>query len=107
MVVTQLTHREIHFSDPSRRVWSADPFIGWYIDAMMEMMIPIGGSPTCRAIALVHHIQGCVGASSIEKWTTGGHGVAWWCTVVCGTALWSRGVLHHIESTQGVTDAWT
>lgn len=48
-----------------------------------------------------------MGASSIEQWTTSGHGVAWWCTVVCGTVLGSRSVLHHIESSWGVTDAWT
>ena len=107
VMVTLLTHREIHFSDPSRRVWSDDPFVGGYSDATVETMIPIGGIPTCRGIALGHHIQGCVGASCIEQWTTGGHGVAWWCTVVCGTSLWSRGVLHQIESTQGETNAWT
>ena len=106
MVVTLLTHREIHFSDPSRRIWSDDPFVGGYSDATVEMMIPIGGSPTCRGTALGHHIQGCVGASSIEQRTASGHGVAWCTTVVCGTALWSRSVLHHIESTQGETNAW-
>ena len=107
VVVTLLTHREIHFSDPSRRIWSDDPFVGWYSDVTVEMMIPIGGGPTCSGTTLGHHIQGCVGASSIEQWTTCGHGVAWWCTVVCGTALWSRSVLHHIENTRGVTNAWT
>ena len=99
MVVTLLTHWEIHFSDPLRRIWSDVPFVGRYSDATVETMIPIGGSPTGKGIALGHHIQGCVGASSIEQWTAGGHGVAWWCTVVCGTALWSRSVLHRIEDT--------
>ena len=103
VVVTLLTRRDIHFSNPSRRVWSDDPFVAWYSDATLETMIPIGGSPTCRGTALGHHIQGCVGASSIEQWTIGGHGVAWWCTIVCGTALWSRSVLHRIEDTRGVT----
>lgn len=48
-----------------------------------------------------------MGASSVEQWTTGGHGGAWWCTVVCGIALWSRSVLHHIEYTQGLTGTLT
>ena len=107
MVVTLLTHREIHFSDPLRRIWGDDPFVGRYSDTTMETMLPIGGSPTCRGTTLGHHIQGCVGASSIERWIAGGHGVAWWCTIECGTALWSRSILHHIESMRRVTDAWT
>ena len=99
MVVSLLTHREIHFSDPSGRVWSDDPFFGGYSNVTGEVMIPIGGGPTCRDTTLGHHIQGCVGASSIKQWATSGHGVVWWCTVVCGTALWSRSVLHRIEDT--------
>ena len=107
VVVALLTHREIHFSDPSRRICSDDPFVGGYSDVTVDMTIPIGGSPICRGTALGHHIHGCVGASSSDQWTTGGHGATWWCTVVCGTALWSRSALHHIESTRGVTDSWT
>ena len=76
-MVSLLPHREIHFSDPSGRVWSDDPFVDGYSDATTEMMIPIGGGPTCRDTTLGHHIQGCVGASSIEQWTTGGQRVAW------------------------------
>ena len=66
VVASLLTHREIHFSDPSQRIWSEDPFIGGYSDAMVEVMILIGCGPTRRDTALGHHIQGCVGASSIE-----------------------------------------
>ena len=105
VVVTLLTHREIHFSDPSRRICSDDPFVGGYSDATVDMTILIGGSPICRGTALGHHIHGCVGASSSDQWTTGGHGATWWCTVVCGTTLRSRSALHHIESTRGVTDS--
>ena len=57
VVVTLLTHREIHFSDPLRSIWGDDPFVGRYSDATVETMIPIGGSPTCRGTALGHHIQ--------------------------------------------------
>ena len=56
MVVTLLTHREIQFSDPSRRIWSDDPFVDRYSDVTKDMMIPIGGSPTCRGTTLGHHI---------------------------------------------------
>jgi len=107
VVVTLLTHREIHFSDPSRRICNDDPFVGGNRDVTMDMPIPIGGSPICRGTALGHHIHRCVGASSSDQWTTGGHGATWGCTVVWGTALGSRSALHHIESTRGVTNAWT
>ena len=56
VVVSLLTHREIHFSDPSGRVWSDDPFVGRYSDAIVEVMIPIGSGPTCRDTTLGHHI---------------------------------------------------
>ena len=77
MVVSLLTHREIHFSNPSGRVWSDDPFIDGYSDVTMEVMIPIGGGPTYRDTTLGHHIHGCVGESSTKQWTTGGHGFLW------------------------------
>ena len=48
VVVSLLTHREIHFFDPSARVWSDDPFVGRYSDAIVEMMILTKGGPTCR-----------------------------------------------------------
>ena len=73
----------------------------------MEVMIPIGGGPTRRDTTIGHHIQGCVGESNIEQWTTGGHGGAWWYTVVCWIALWSKSVVHHIEYTRGVTGTLT
>ena len=67
MVVSLLTHRERHFLDPSRGIWGGDPFIGGDNDAMVEVMILIVCGLTDRDIALGHHIQGCVGASSIEQ----------------------------------------
>ena len=107
MVVSLLKHREIHFSDPSGRVWSDDPFIDGYSDATVEVMISIGGGPTCRDTTLGHHIQGCVGASSIEHWSTGEHGDAWWCVVVCWMALQSGSASHRSEYMRGVTGAVT
>lgn len=67
VVASLLTHREIHFSDPLRRIWSEDPFISGYSDATVEVMIPIRCVPTHRDTTLGHHIQGCVGASIIEQ----------------------------------------
>ena len=107
MVASLLTHRDIHFLDPSGGIWSEDPFIDGYSDAMVEVMILIRCGLTHRYTTLGHHIQGSVGASSIEQWTTGGHGDAWWCTIVCWIALWCKSALHHIEYTRGVTGALT
>lgn len=56
VVASLLTHREIHFSDPSGGIWSEDPFIGEYSDAMVEVMILIMCGPTRRNMALGHHI---------------------------------------------------
>jgi hypothetical protein len=41
VVASLLTNRELHFLDPSRRIWREDPFIGEYSDATMEVMISI------------------------------------------------------------------
>lgn len=107
MVASLLTHREIHFLDPLVGIWREDPFIDGYSDATVEVMVPIKCGPTFRDTTLGHHIWGCVGASNIEQWITGGHGGAWWCTVVCWIALWSRSVLHHIEYRWGMTGVST
>ena len=70
-------------------------------------MILIECGLTRRYIALGHHIQGCVGASSVEKLSTGGHGDACWCVVVCCTALQSGSASHRNEYMRGVTGAVT
>lgn len=103
MVASLLTHRESHFSDPSGGIWREDPFIGGDNDAMVEVMILIGCGLTCRDIAIGHHIQGFVGASSVEQWSIGGHGDAWWCPIVCWNALWSGSASHRSEYMRGVT----
>ena len=56
VVAARLTHREIHFLDPSGGIWSEDPFIGGYSDVMVEVMILIRCGLTRRDIALGHHI---------------------------------------------------
>lgn len=81
--------------DPSRRIWSENPFTGGYDDAMMEVMIPVGCGLMHRDIALSHLIRGWVGASSMEHWSTDGNADAW------GSAS------HRIEYMQGVTGAVT
>ena len=75
-VASLLTHREIHFSDPSGRIWSEDPFTGGYDDVMMEVMIPVRCGPVHRDTTLGHLIRGWVGASSVEHWSANGHGDA-------------------------------
>ena len=107
VVASLLTHRESHFSNPSGGIWREDPFIGGDSDVMVEVMILIMCGLTHRDIALGHHIQGCVGVSRVEKWSTGGHGDAWWCVVVCWTALWSGSASHCIEYMQRVTGTVT
>lgn len=67
--------------------WTEDPFIDGDNDAMVEVMTLIGCGLTRRDITLGNRIQGCVGASDVEQWSTGGHGDAWWCAVVFWTAL--------------------
>jgi len=70
-------------------------------------MILIGCGLTCSNIALGHHIQGYVGAYSVKKWSTSGHGDAWWCDVLCCTALWSGSASHRSEYIRGVIGAVT
>ena len=48
-----------------------------------------------------------MGASTIEQSSTGGHGDAWWCVVVCWTALRSGSASHRSEYMRGVADAMT
>ena len=95
MVASLLTHREIHFSNPSGRIWSEDPFTGWCDDVTMEVMIPVGCESTHRDTTLGHLIRGWVGASSVEHWFVDGYGDTW------GSAS------HHIEYMRRVTGAVT
>jgi len=107
VVASLLAPREIHFLGPSRRIWRGGPLIGRFGDATVEVMIPVGCEPTRRDTALGHHIQGCVGSSSVEQWSTGGHGDAWWCVVVCWIVLQSGNASQCSEYMQGVTGAMT
>ena len=77
-VVASLPTQGDSLPRPLKEGLECDPFMSRWSDATVEVMIPIGGGPTCRDTNLGHQIQGCVGAYSIEKWTTGGHG----CMVV-------------------------
>ncbi len=70
-------------------------------------MILIGCGLTRKNVALGHHIQGYVGAYSVEKWSTSGHEDAWWCAVVCCTMLRSGSASHRSEYMLGVTGVVT
>jgi len=106
-VASMLTHRESHFSNPSGGIWREDPFIGRDNDAMVEVMILIECGLTHIDIALGHHIQGYVGAYSIEQWSTSGHEDAWRCVVVCCIVLRNGSASHRSEYMQGVTSVVT
>ena len=74
---------------------------------MVEVMTQVGCRSTHMDTTLGHHIQGWVGASSVEQWYADGHGDAWGSVIVCWTTLWSGSASHHIEYMWGVTGVVT
>lgn len=107
VVASLLVPREIHFLGPLGRIWRVDPLIGEDGDATVEVMILVGCRSTHMDTTLGHHIEGWVGAFSVELWFTDGHEGTWGCVIVCWTALWSESASHHIEYVWGVTGVVT
>jgi len=67
VVALLLVPREVHFLGPSRRIWMKDPLFGEHSNVMVEVMIQVRCKSMHMDTTLGHHIQGWVGASSMEQ----------------------------------------